>query len=86
MEKEKVIVQISAETYWGFRCVFEKKYYNSQLEVEIVKQVKTQMKAFFHKHNLMILKEGVDKLNLHFHNTIESDDGIVYLCDHTHTT
>ena len=43
------------------------------------------MKNFFSKpHDLYILKNGIDKLNLHIHDKIEEGSNIIYLCDHCH--
>jgi hypothetical protein len=74
-------VQISAPTYWGFNIDFPNNKIITMSEKDIIEETKVLMKKFFKIHNLEELKEGVDKLNLHIHQTIIIGETI-YLCDH----
>lgn len=40
------------------------------------------MKLFFKNHNLLVLSDGIDLLNLHFHDDLNIKSDIYYLCDH----
>ena len=75
-------IQVSAPIYWGFRYKVPIDYALSVVQTVLEKEIKDDMKRFFSLHNLEELKDGVDKLNLHFHQTISKDDDIVYICDH----
>lgn len=77
-----VIIQISAPIYGGFRYSIPKYFIETMTQDEIIKEVKIFMKNFFEIHNLFILKEGVDKLELHFHEEIDKNKDVIYLCNH----
>ena len=50
---------------------------------QIIDYTKIQMKDFFSTYNLLALKEGVDKLDLHIHCDEDFNNlNIIYLCDH----
>ena len=74
-------VQISAPNYWGFNIDFPNNKIITMSEKDIIEEMKVFMKTFFKIHNLEELKEGVDKLNLHIHQTITIGETI-YLCNH----
>ena len=78
----KVIVQISAPIFSGFRIKFDRNLFLSLTENEIILYCKEKMKEFFVSHNLYILSEKCDELELHFHEDITEPVRIVYLCSH----
>ena len=87
MESERkegfLIVQISAKTYWGFRHYIPREFSDVMTHNEIIQDTKRKMKEFFQEHNLIELKEGVDRLNLHIHDINETKEyDLVYLCAH----
>jgi len=77
-----ITIQISAKTYWGFKHFIDKNKINFMTHDEIIEETKDKMKKFFKDNNLLELKEGIDKLNLHIHDNInDSNNNIIYLCD-----
>jgi hypothetical protein len=84
METHFITIQVSAQTYWGFQYNVPLCYALSVTPESLVKETTTHMKNFFETHNLQELKDGVDKLNLHFHQAITQSDSVVYLCNHIH--
>lgn len=82
--KDHITIQISVKTYWGFKNYIDKKLIDYMTYEDIVNETKQKMKQFFEENNLLELKEGIDKLNLHIHNLQGelSDNDIIYLCDH----
>jgi hypothetical protein len=82
---EFITVKIRARPYNGFEYKIPKDNFSRMSSVEIIQEVKTYMKNFFtNPHNLPFLREGVDKLDLHFHDDIPYNRPIVYLCDDSH--
>jgi hypothetical protein len=81
-----ITFQISAKLYSGFQCKINKNICNLMSYDDIIKYIKIDMKSFFkNPHDLYILREGVDELNLHFHDPLPfSSDNIIYVCDHCH--
>ena len=81
---ENVTIQISSKIYWGFKHYIDKKRINFMIYEDIIIETKQKMKQFFEENNLLELKEGIDKLNLHIHDLVGqlSDNNIIYLCDH----
>jgi hypothetical protein len=84
MESNFIIIKISAEMYSGFTYKIPKAIFNIMTPKEIIKETKTYMKNFFQTHDLYLLKDGVDALELHFHDDIPFDGDLIYLCDHCH--
>jgi len=85
MESSKFItVQISAKIYAGFQYKIPKDVIKNMTSEEIVLHTKKYMKNFFETYNLYLLKNGVDELELHFHDDIPYNRDIIYLCDATH--
>ena len=80
---ELVTLQISGKIYWGFNIKIERKLLNKMTHKQIIDYTKIQMKDFFSTYNLLALKEGVDKLDLHIHCDEDFNNlNIIYLCDH----
>jgi hypothetical protein len=77
---------VSSELFWGFTMSICIQTHDSLKELcEYVKeQIEAQMKIL----NLVILKNKAAVLKLHCHKfstlaeILESDDDIIYLCDH----
>ena len=82
METHFITIQVSAPTYWGFQYKVPLDYAISVTPESLAKETQTHMKNFFETHNLQELRDGVDLLNLHFHQAITPSDTVVYLCDH----
>jgi hypothetical protein len=76
------ILQISAPIYWGFQHEIPNSRLEGMKDDELVTEVKNAMKTFFHIHNLLELKEGVDKLELHIHQK-RIPGQVIYLCNHS---
>jgi len=74
-------IQVSANIYWGFNIEIPNNKLELMSETDIVEEIKNRMRAFFKKHNLEELREGISKLNLHIHDPIEIGRTI-YVCDH----
>ena len=83
-EPEYTIVQISAKIYAGFQYKIPTDVIKNMKEEEIIQEIKTYMKNFFNTHNLWLLSEGLDKIELHIHDT--PYDKIIYVCDHNHNS
>ena len=82
-----ITIQLSAKIYWGYQYKIKKNRINMMSRDEIIAEVKTSMKNFFTvPYDLFLLREGVDKLELHFHGNdpFDNNSTIVYLCDHCH--
>lgn len=85
MNDKFMTIKISAKLYTGFEYKIPIDIFNKMTMKEIIIEVKTYMKNFFsHPHNLYMLKEGVDNLDLHMHDDIPFNRPIIYLCDSTH--
>ena len=84
MSEDFITIQISAKIYAGFQYKIPKEIINNMTAEEIIKEVKVYMKNFFtNPHDLYLLREGIDKLELHIHDNIPYNT-IIYLCDHCH--
>ena len=82
---EFITIKIRARPYTGFEYRVPKVNFVKMTSAEIVQEVKTYMKNFFtNPHDLPFLREGVDKLELHFHDDIPYNRPIMYLCDDNH--
>jgi hypothetical protein len=80
-----IVLQISAKTYWGYRYYYLIEEFKNTTNENIIKEVKEAMKLFFESNNLLLLKEGIDNLNLHLHRPENIKEGdIIYICDHEH--
>lgn len=77
-----ITIQVSAKIYWGFKYMVPRDYALNATPESLATETQTYMKNFFEQHNLQELKDGVDKLNLHFHQNISPTDTVVYVCDH----
>jgi hypothetical protein len=80
MEINFITIQVSAPKYWGFRYKVPLEYALSVTKETLVLELKLYMKNFFNTHNLQELKDGVDELNLHFHQDILPYQTIIYVC------
>lgn len=81
---EFITFVISATNYSGFTYKIPKNLVYNMSLADIINEVKIEMKNFFsNPHDLYLLKEGIDKLELHIHEelNLETKD-IIYLCDH----
>ncbi len=83
-EPKYTTVQISAKLYAGFQYKIPTDVIKNMKEEDIIQETKTYMKNFFNSHNLYLLSEKIDNLELHCHDT-EYDKKVIYLCDHCHT-
>ena len=80
-----ITIKISTKVYAGFTYKIPKEIFIQMNTEEIIKEVKTYMKNFFtNPHDLFLLREGVDKLELHSHDDIPYNRPIIYLCDNDH--
>jgi hypothetical protein len=85
MSEDFITIQISAKIYAGFQYKIPKEIINNMTSEEIIKEVKIHMKNFFtNPYDLYLLREGIDKLELHIHDDIPYNRPIIYLCDHCH--
>ena len=85
MSEYFINIQISAKIYAGFQYKIPKEIINNMTSEEIIKEVKIHMKNFFtNPYDLYLLREGIDKLELHIHDDIPYNRPIIYLCDSTH--
>ena len=82
MEIEFTTIQISAKIYSGYQYKIPKLMLQTMSQEDVIAEVKTHMKNFFRFNNLYILENGVESMNLHFHEDLTSDKDIIYLCDH----
>ena len=86
MESGKFMtIQLSAKIYAGFQYKIPKDVIKNMTSEEIILHTKKYMKNFFETYNLYLLKNGVDDLELHFHDDIPYNRDIIYLCDSTHS-
>jgi hypothetical protein len=82
-----ITIKILAKPYNGFEYKISKKNFHKMSNFEIIEDVKIHMKKFFtNPYDLAILRDGVDKLDLHLHDDIPYNRPIIYLCDDTHGT
>mgnify|MGYP006090558757 CR=1 FL=1 len=78
--------QISDDLFWGFKVNLNIDLFNNSLD--IVKEVKEQLKNFLSKHNLQVLKEKIYDKQLHtssindIRNSKNTD--IIYVCTCNH--
>ena len=79
-----ITFQVSAETYAGFKYYIPKIIANNMSSEDIIKDLKIYMINFFETHNLYLLKDGVNKMNLHIHDFAPFREDIIYVCDHCH--
>jgi len=85
MTEDFIIIKITAKIYHGFQHKIERSRFSTMSFEEVVSEIKTVMKSFFHEHNLYSLEKGVDSLKLsHFHDDIPYNRPILYLCDDSH--
>lgn len=82
MENQFITLQVSAKIYWGYQYKVPLMYSLSVTSETLIHELKIHMKNFFSSHNLEELKEGVDKLNLHIHQEINTHSTVVYVCSH----
>ena len=77
--------ELSAQIYGGFYYDIPKIIANMMTSEEIINEIKIYMKNFFHSHNLHMLREGVNELHFHMHDTAPfKEDTTIYICDHCH--
>lgn len=80
------IIQISDELFWGYNMIIDINDYSSFEELGLV--MKKDLINFLNSHNLQLLKEKAELLNLHNHNfekyedIYNTNDDIIYLCGH----
>ena len=80
------IVQISDKLFWGYNMIIEINDYSSFEELGLA--MKKDLINFLNTHNLQLLKEKAELLNLHNHNfekyedIYNTNDDIIYLCGH----
>lgn len=87
MNDDFVTFQISDKIYWGFRHYILRERLldmSDQVRKTVIKEIKAHMKIFFADNNLLQLSDGVDKLNLCFHENILPQTRIIYICTHCH--
>lgn len=80
MDSDFLKIIISDPIYWGFTYIIPLEYALSVNGNVIVEEMKIYMKNFFNSHNLLYLKEGIDKLDLHLHQDIKNTDKVIYMC------
>lgn len=80
-----MIVQLSTDLFWGYRCQVNMSSFASSQE--LVEHVKQELIAFLLTGNLQILAEQAKQLKLHHcADWMSKDDSeIVYLCDVEHS-
>ena len=83
-ESEYITIKINANIYKGFQHKMKREIYNALSLIEVIYVMKIKMKSFFHENNLYSLENGVDELELHFHDDIPYNRPIIYLCDDDH--
>lgn len=80
------IIQISDELFWGYNMIIDINDYSSFEELSLA--MKKDLINFLNTHNLQLLKEKAELLNLHNHNfekyedIYNTNDDIIYLCGH----
>lgn len=80
------IIQISDELFWGYNMIIDINNYSSFEELGLA--MKKDLINFLNTHNLQLLKEKAELLNLHNHNfekyedIYNTNDDIIYLCGH----
>lgn len=80
------IIQISDELFWGYNMIIDINDYSSFEELGLA--MKKDLINFLNTHNLQLLKEKAELLNLHNHNfekyedIYNTNDDIIYLCGH----
>lgn len=80
------IIQISDELFWGYNMIIDINDYSSFEELGLA--MKKNLINFLNTHNLQLLKEKAELLNLHNHNfekyedIYNTNDDIIYLCGH----
>lgn len=80
------IIQISDELFWGYNMIIDINNYSSFEELGLA--MKKDLIKFLNTHNLQLLKEKAELLNLHNHNfekyedIYNTNDDIIYLCGH----
>ncbi len=80
------IIQISDELFWGYNMIVDINDYLSFEELGLA--MKKDLIKFLNTHNLQLLKEKAELLNLHNHNfekyedIYNTNDDIIYLCGH----
>ena len=78
------IIQISDELFWGYNMIVDINNYSSFEELGLA--MKKDLIKFLNTHNLQLLKEKAELLNLHNHNfekyedIYNTNDDIIYLC------
>lgn len=80
------IIQISDELFWGYNMIIDINDYSSFEKLGLA--MKKDLINFLNTHNLQLLKEKAELLNLHNHNfekyedIYNTNDDIIYLCGH----
>jgi hypothetical protein len=81
--KNYITIQVLTPVYWGYTY----KIHNSRIKYmthqDIIRELKIDMKVFFHTHNLLELKKGIDNLDLHISNTLEPNT-VIFACSHAY--
>ena len=84
-EDDFITIKISTKLYAGFTYKIPKETFKQMNIDQVITEVKIHMKNFFTTpHDLFLLREGVDKLELHVHDDIPYNRPIIYLCDNEH--
>ena len=78
-----ITFQISSDIFGGYQYKIPKMNIKMMTNDEIIAEVKISMRNFFESHNLLQLKDRIDKLQLHIHSD-NSEENIVYICNHDH--
>jgi hypothetical protein len=82
METKFLTITISDPIYQGFTYKIPLDYALNVDKSTIVNEMKKYMKNFFGSHGLNRLQEGVDRLDLHLHQDINSINTEIYMCTH----
>ena len=85
-KKNMITVILSAELFQGFSLEFPNEFSTFSLEEQssiITAQFKQELIDFLMQKNLYILKEKVEKLTIHLHDTLKPDSQ-AWACDHPH--
>lgn len=81
---QTIRVQVSAPVYWGYSMDFEVEHLNQLTPEQVIQEVKRCMASFFRQNNLLELAEGVQRLELHVHQSIRglAPGSTIYVCSH----
>jgi len=81
-----ITIILSAELFQGFTLEFPNEFSTFSVEEQssiITAHFKQELIDFLMQKNLYILKEKVEKLTIHLHDTLKPDSQ-VWACDHAH--